>query len=159
MSNYGQNDPNQPYDPNNSGGNDPYGQQGQQGQQPQYGQQGQPYGQPQYGDQYGQQGSEGYGAAPGYSPMPGGGGPVGTPPPNNLALAIISTVLCCLPLGIYAIIQATKVNSLWQQGDVAGAQDASEKAKKFSIYAIVIGFVVGIISLILQVAVLNSTNS
>lgn len=150
MSNYGQNDPNQPYDPNNSG-NDPYGQQPQYGQQGDYGQQ------PQYGDQS-QYGQQGYGAAPGYSPMPGGGGPVGTPPPNNLALAIVSTVLCCLPLGIYAIIQATKVNTLWQQGDVAGAQDASEKAKKFSIIGMVVGLVVSVIYFIFLLTVGNASS-
>ena len=37
-----------------------------------------------------------------------------TPKPNNnLALAIFTTVCCCLPAGIYAIIRAMKVNELY----------------------------------------------
>ena len=35
-------------------------------------------------------------------------------PNSYLALAIISTILCCLPTGIVSIIYATKVNSLYQ---------------------------------------------
>ncbi len=136
------------YDSNNPAGTDPYGQ-GNQGQ-PEYGQQ-----QPgQYGDQ-----SQGYGAAPGYSPMPGGGGPVGTPPNNNLALAIITTVLCCLPLGVVAIIQASKVNGLWQAGDVAGAQEAADKAKKFSIYSAIAGVIFYVIYGILMLTVLKDSNA
>lgn len=37
--------------------------------------------------------------------------PQGVPPDNNLVWAILSTVLCCLPLGIVAIIKSTQVNS------------------------------------------------
>ena len=37
-----------------------------------------------------------------------------TPRPNNyLALAIFTTVCCCLPAGIYAIIRAMKVNDYY----------------------------------------------
>ncbi|QTH39664.1 CD225/dispanin family protein [Yimella sp. cx-51] len=91
--------------------------------------------------------------------MPGGGGPVGTPPNNNLVIAILSTVLCCLPLGIYAIIQATKVNGLWQQGDTAGAQKAADDAKKFSIIGAVVGLVISVIYMILMFTVLNNSNA
>ena len=148
MTNYGPNDPNQPYDPNNKGSDDAYGQHSGQ-HSGQYGQQndGQ-YGQQNDG-QYGQQGGQ-YGAgAPGYNPMPGDGGAVGTPPPNNLAI----------PLGIVAIIQATKVNSLWAQGDHAGAREASEKAKKFSIWSAIAGIVFGIIYAILMFTILKDSNA
>ncbi|MBC9955794.1 CD225/dispanin family protein [Yimella sp. cx-51] len=115
----------------------------------------------QQGDgQYGQQGSgQPYGGSQGYGQMPGGGGPVGTPPNNNLVIAILSTVLCCLPLGIYAIIQATKVNGLWQQGDTAGAQKAADDAKKFSIIGAVVGLVISVIYMILMFTVLNNSNA
>ncbi|MEC5395008.1 CD225/dispanin family protein [Bergeyella sp. RCAD1439] len=43
------------------------------------------------------------------------------PPNNNLVYAILSTILCCPPMGIYAIIKATEVNSKWNAGDKAGA--------------------------------------
>lgn len=65
--------------------------------------------------------------------------------PNNMVLAILSTVCCCLPLGIVAIIQASKVNGFVAQGNFAEAQAASDKAKKFAIIAIVIGIIVNII--------------
>lgn len=64
----------------------------------------------------------------------GWGGQGGAPKPDNyLVWAILSTVLCCLPAGIVAIVFATKVDSAWAMGDVAGARAASESAKKWSI--------------------------
>lgn len=74
---------------------------------------------------------------------------VSTPPDNHLAYAILSTILCCWPIGIFSIIKSTKVNSLWQQGDTAGAQKASEDAKKFAIYAAVAGVAFLVIYLII----------
>jgi len=53
----------------------------------------------------------------------------GTLPPNYLAWAILTTVLCCLPLGIVSIVFAAQVNSKWALGAVAGAQGASVKAR------------------------------
>ena len=62
------------------------------------------------------------------------------PPENNLVWAILCTVMCCMPLGIVAIIKATKVNTLWYQGDKEGAIKAAADAKKYSIWgAISIG--------------------
>jgi hypothetical protein len=118
----------------------PYGQpqQPQQpyGQQP-YGQPAQPYGQPGYGQQPGQ--PYGYGQMPGYgAPTPG------SPPPNYLVWSILTTVLCCLPLGVVSIVFAAQVNSKWSAGDVAGAQNASNKARLFAILSAVIGLVVAV---------------
>lgn len=55
--------------------------------------------------------------------------PIGTTIPNYLVFAILTTVLCCLPTGIPAIIYASQVNTKLQLGDVAGAQAASNNAK------------------------------
>ena len=77
--------------------------------------------------------------------------PAGTPPDNNLVWAIICTVLCCLPLGIVAIIKSTKVKELWLQGDHAGAQKAADDAKKYSIWGMVAGGVGLLIYIILMV--------
>ncbi len=60
--------------------------------------------------------------------------PMEAKPDNNLVWAILSTVLCCLPLGIVAIIKSTKVNELWAQGDYEGAKKAAADAKKFAIW-------------------------
>ena len=49
--------------------------------------------------------------------------------PNYLWQAIAVTVLCCVPGGIAAIIYASRVNDLLARGDVAGAREASGKAK------------------------------
>ena len=48
---------------------------------------------------------------------------------NYLVFAILSTVLCCLPAGIPAIVYAAQVNGKLQLGDIAGAQAASKNAK------------------------------
>ena len=52
-------------------------------------------------------------------------------PDNYLVWSILATILCCWPLGIPAIINATKVDKLWAQGDKAGAVAKSEEAKKW----------------------------
>lgn len=56
------------------------------------------------------------------------------PPDNNLVWAILCTVLCCLPLGIVAIIKSSNVNTLWAQGNYEAAQKAADDAKKYSIW-------------------------
>ena len=93
-----------------------------------------------------------YGSTPPPPPPPpyGAYGVQGTPPPNYLVWAILSTVLCCLPLGVASIVFAAQVNSKWAMGDVAGAQAASEKAKKFAIWAAIVGVILGVVIVILQ---------
>jgi hypothetical protein len=49
--------------------------------------------------------------------------------PNYLVPAILVTVLCCLPLGVVAIVYATQVNTKLAAGDYAGARQASNNAK------------------------------
>ena len=61
-------------------------------------------------------------------------------------------MLCCLPLGVASIVFAAQVNGKWAAGDVAGAQAASEKAKKFAIWSAVVGVVVAVIYIIVFVA-------
>ena len=59
------------------------------------------------------------------------------PPENHMVWAILSTILCCMPLGVVAIIKASKVEQLWYQGFHAEAQKAADDAKKWSIYSAV----------------------
>ena len=70
-----------------------------------------------------------------WTPPPAGGS---ASVPNYLVPAIIS-IFCCWPLAIPAIIFATQVNGKVAAGDVAGAEDASKKAKMFSFIAIGLG--------------------
>lgn len=76
----------------------------------------------------------------------------GVKPDNFLVFAIISTVLCCLPLGIVSIIHSTKVDNLWNSGRYMEAKNASNQAKQFAIYSAIAGVVVWGIYLILVVA-------
>ena len=77
--------------------------------------------------------------------------PAGAPPENNLVWAILSTVLCCWPIGIVAIIKATKVKELWLQGDHAGAQKAADDAKKYSIWSAAVLGILGILYIVFVV--------
>jgi len=100
------------------------------------------YGAPGYGNappNYGAPGSYGSGSSyqnpPGYGNAPSYGA---TPPPsgsvnNYLVWSILTTLLCCLPFGVVAIIYSTQVDSKLRMGDYYGALDASKKAKMWCI--------------------------
>ncbi|MBI4944253.1 MAG: CD225/dispanin family protein [Actinobacteria bacterium] len=94
-----------------------------------------------------------YGAPP--PPPPYGavppGQPAGGPPPPNYLVWAILTIFCCWPLAIPAIVFAAQVNGKWAQGDVAGAQDSSRKAKQFAMWGTIIGVVGTILYFILVV--------
>ena len=66
-------------------------------------------------------------------------------PGNNMALAVLTTVLCCLPLGIVSIVYAQKVDGLYFAGDYAGALEASKNARKWAIIGMIAGIAVGIL--------------
>ena len=65
----------------------------------------------------------------------------GSKPDINMLWAILSTLFCCLPLGIVAIINAAKVDGLYRSGDYSGAQEAANNAKKYALYGLVIGII------------------
>ena len=71
---------------------------------------------------------------------------MGEKPKNYMVWAILATLFCCLPLGIWSIVCANKVNKAWEQGDYAGAQEASRKARTWVIISIILGLVVGVAS-------------
>ena len=74
--------------------------------------------------------------------------PAGSPPDNNLVWAILCTVLCCLPLGIVAIIKSTKVKELWMAGDQAGAEKAAADAKKYAIWGAAVASILWVLYII-----------
>lgn len=53
----------------------------------------------------------------------------GPTPPTYLTQAILVTVLCCIPFGIPAIVNAASVSGKIQAGDYAGAKVASDRAR------------------------------
>ena len=76
----------------------------------------------------------------------------GAAPTNNYLIpAILTTVFCCLPTGIAAIIYAAQVNGKVQAGDIAGAQEAAKNAKLWSWISFGVGFVVIALYLLLAV--------
>ncbi|AYF31710.1 hypothetical protein CSH63_30520 [Micromonospora tulbaghiae] len=59
---------------------------------------------------------------------------------NNRTMSIVAIFLFW-PLAIPAIINASKVNPLIQQGDYAGAQAAAAESKKWSKWALIVGLI------------------
>ncbi len=93
-----------------------------------------------------------------WTPPPAGGSAT---VPNYLVPAIIS-IFCCWPLAIPAIIFATQVNGKVAAGDIAGAQDASKKAKMFSFIGLgigILGWIIGIIYWIVVVGIVASSST
>ncbi len=68
---------------------------------------------------------------------------------NYLVQSILVTVFCCLPFGIVAIVYAAQVNGKIQMGDAQGAIDYSRKARNWSWASFWIGFIPGVLYLIL----------
>lgn len=62
-------------------------------------------------------------------------------PSTNMAWAIAATVLCCVPLGIVAIVNASRVTKRYMAGDLYGAKRASESSMWWTIAAIMAGVV------------------
>ena len=93
--------------------------------------------QPQQG--YVQQGyaQQGYAQQPQETYMP--------QPSSFLGLAIFTTLCCCLPFGIVAIIKGNNVSSLYAAKQYNAALAASNEAKNWCIYGIVAYFVIGAI--------------
>ncbi|MDR1408139.1 MAG: CD225/dispanin family protein [Tannerella sp.] len=78
-------------------------------------------------------------------------GPAAAMPPmpdNYLVWAILTTILCCLPLGIVSIINATKVSSTYGAGDYEGAKTASAAAKKWATWSAIAGVIYWVICII-----------
>jgi hypothetical protein len=100
-----------------------------------------------------------YASPPAYGAPQYGGVPAGPPPDNYLVWAILSTILCCLPLGIVSIVYSSQVNSKWAVGDVAGAHESSAKAKTWATWSAVIGAISIAISVVLWIVLVVAVAS
>ena len=83
---------------------------------------------------------------------PGGGGhqrPRGNPPKTWLLESILTTLFCCLPLGIVGIVYASRVESRFRQGDQVGAEEASRQAKQW----VTISFALGIVGIVINIII------
>ncbi len=69
--------------------------------------------------------------------------------PSYLAPAILSTIFCCMPFGVVAIIFAAQVSSKLNAGDVPGAQQASARARRWFWVAVLTGLIFSTLWLVL----------
>jgi hypothetical protein len=74
-------------------------------------------------------------------------------PDTYLWQSIVVTILCCLPLGIPAIVYAAQVEKYYVQGNIDAAQRASRNAKNFCIASLVSGLVVCVVYIIYFIAI------
>ena len=65
-----------------------------------------------------------------------------------LVLSIISTLCCCIPFGIVAIVFSAKINSAVTAGNIEEAKKAAKTAKIWIIVAVVSGVIATIAYLI-----------
>lgn len=63
-------------------------------------------------------------------------------PPTFMIWAILSTICCCLPAGVVAIIFSSQVSSKYFARDYEGARKASERTEMWIIASIVLGIIV-----------------
>ncbi|MBL8815641.1 MAG: CD225/dispanin family protein [Planctomyces sp.] len=58
---------------------------------------------------------------------------------NHMVKSILSTIFCCLPLGIVAIVFSAQVNGKIDAGDYVGAQQTADQASKWGNISIGLG--------------------
>jgi hypothetical protein len=78
--------------------------------------------------------------------------PAGTCPDSYLVWSILTTILCCWPFGIPAIVNAVKVERLWMAGDYAGAYEKSDAAKKWCWISAIAAVVIYVLYFVLVAA-------
>ena len=66
--------------------------------------------------------------------------------PNYLVQAIAVTICCCIPAGIVSIVYAAQVNGKVASGDMDGARQSSDSAKKWAWVAFGLGILGGVVS-------------
>lgn len=79
-------------------------------------------------------------------------------PNSNMALAILTTVLCCVPLGVYAIILANRVDTLYYEGEYEKAEMTAQDVKKWSIVGMVVSAIAIFIYFVVLIIALISSN-
>lgn len=73
-------------------------------------------------------------------------------PDSWLVGAILTTLLCCTPLGIAAIVFSTKGTGLWDRGEYEQAVKAFNTAKTLTLISVGLGVVLSVVYFVLVVA-------
>ena len=76
------------------------------------------------------------------------------PPKSNVGWAVAAVVFFW-PLAFAAFSHATSVYPLWAAGDHAGAERASERAKRFGVISLAVWVVLCVLAIIFYVAVIG----
>jgi hypothetical protein len=80
--------------------------------------------------------------------------------PNYLVQAILTTIFCCLPFGIVAIIFAAQVNGKLAAGDYAGAVQTSKQAKMWCwiSFGVQLGIIVAYFAFVAVMVAIGAAN-
>jgi predicted metalloprotease len=93
----------------------------------------------------------------------GGGYGGGAPVKSNMGLAVTALVISflagCVPLGIFAVVQASQANSAAQRGDTATAQQKAKSARTLSLVSFAISALAAVAVAIYIVAIINDTST
>lgn len=71
-------------------------------------------------------------------------------PPKHTGYAVLTMIFCFWPLSLVALIRGSDIETRWAAGDYAGAQRASDEARKFCRWSLIVG-IVGWVFLLLYV--------
>jgi heme/copper-type cytochrome/quinol oxidase subunit 2 len=84
--------------------------------------------------------------------------PSGQPPNTGLwlGLSIATMIICCIPVGIPAVVFAAKAHGAASRGDYATAEQQVSKAKTWTIIAAVAGV---IFAIVYGIFVFNTANT
>lgn len=66
-------------------------------------------------------------------------------PNNNMVWAILCTLFCCVPIGVYSIYCAAQVDSCYRRREYEDAQRYANKAKQLAIVSTILGVILGFI--------------
>ena len=66
-------------------------------------------------------------------------------PETYLWQSVLVTILCCMPLGIIAIINSAQVETRYYAGNYPGAESASRNARNLAIAGLITGAVISIL--------------
>ena len=70
---------------------------------------------------------------------------------SHMVGAVLVTLLCCLPLGVIAIVNASRVSGFIATGNIKAAKEASENAAKWIRLGLILGIIGQVIGIALQV--------
>lgn len=78
------------------------------------------------------------------------------PPSSNLVWGILTTIFCCLPLGIVSIVYASKVEGLWASGNYNEARAAARKAGTWAMWSAISVAIIFVLYIILAAILAGS---